>query len=278
LSLLVDRQLTLGGPDMPGSPGRSGALRLTRHRRDQYASGHRTRLEHRVRAARAAGASWQVIGKELGISRQAAWARFHEQPTTRGGSRTSGVRRAPAGQPAELATYTRALRELVGQARADGATWQAIAGELGISRQAAWARYHSHSPRPERRPASRDEEQLRASVAYWRQQGMSWRRIGRQLHLSHQAVWRRFREVPAVLPPIPQAALDACYENPAKFRKLILAQAETSQEIEAWLGRFDLELGLATGHELPVAPRSLLGRRGLREFLITAAANARTRS
>ncbi len=96
------------------------------------------------------------------------------------------------------------------------------------------------------------------------------------MHLSHQAVWRRFRDVPVEVPPIPQAALDACYENPVNFKKLILRQAENSQEIEAWLERFDLELGLATGHELPVAPRSLLGRRMLRDFLITSAANTRT--
>src|ERR1700761_5593585 len=94
LSSLIDRQLTLGGPDMPGSRGKSGVLQRSCRRRDQYADGQRKRLEQHGRAARAAGASWQVIGKELGISRQAAWARFREHLSAAEGSVTSEVRQA----------------------------------------------------------------------------------------------------------------------------------------------------------------------------------------
>ncbi len=69
------------------------------------------------------------------------------------------------------------LREYVGDARAAGHGWDAVAGALGVTRQAAWQRYRS-GEEEKRRDSATDSEFLRAddiwSVLVRRMRNARW--------------------------------------------------------------------------------------------------------
>jgi hypothetical protein len=229
------------------------------------------RLEQYVREARAGGATWQSIAAELGVSRQAAWAKFHKRVSAHAGS---GAEKLPLAPPNRSTKLAQTAEQQVVQERAAGATWQSIAGKLGVSRQAAWARYHAVSPTPPPKMPSHHEDEIKAKVAQWRQNGLSWRKISKRLNRSHQAIWSRFAEISFPDgPQIPEAVLDACSENPVRFRNWAEKREQSDPQIYSWLRRLDPLLGLVTGHERPVAPLELLGTSALREFLLTTQAN-----
>jgi biotin operon repressor len=257
----------------PRASGGSAGLRRTAQRRRQHAEDREKRLEQYVRAARAGGTSWQGIAAELGVSRQAAWARFHQRVSAHPDSRVAGLSRAPSNRSVPL---TQKAEQQVAQARAAGATWQSIADELGVTRQAAWARYHSLSPAGPQNVPSPHAVELTAIVAQWRQNHVGWREIGNRLNRSHQAVWSRFAKISLAEDlRIPEAVLDVSGENPVRFEKRIKELDQSDPHIHDWLRRPNAQLGMATGHGRPVAPLTLLGKPGLREFLLTAWANHR---
>jgi hypothetical protein len=251
----------------------SAALRRTAKRRRHHAEDREKRLERYVREARAGGVTWQGIAAELGVSRQAAWAKFHRLVSADTGPEVAKLPRTPSNRSAQLA---RTAEQQVAQARAAGATWQSIANQLGVTRQAAWAQYHSLSPTVPQTVPSPDAAELKATVAQWRQNRVSWREIGRRLNLSHQAAWSRFaRKSFAEDLRIPEAVLIVSRENPVRFEKRVKELDRSDPQIHDWLRRPNAQLSMATGHERPVAPLALLGKPGLREFLLTAWANAR---
>ena len=102
-----------------------------------------------VKASRIRGATWEQVAVALGITRQAAWSRFHGQ--------CSGIVKQPEQRLLAGALSTLELRgfrvkqadkwirELVRIARANGQSWDEIARELGVRRQTAWERYGTAS-------------------------------------------------------------------------------------------------------------------------------------
>jgi hypothetical protein len=103
------------------------------------------RVEQFVKISRERGATWEQIASVLGVSRQAAWSRYHEH---------SGVSERQYGKR-QLVDTLNTLRdhavraqkisirsaELVQEARRAGQSWEKIAADLGVRRQTAWERY-----------------------------------------------------------------------------------------------------------------------------------------
>jgi hypothetical protein len=104
------------------------------------------RISELVRTARFRGASWAEIGTALGVSRQAAWARFRGlcADISQGRSRPSQLTGALNAlhflgtRARDINTMT---RDLVLAARSAGDSWETIAAQLGIRAQSAWERY-----------------------------------------------------------------------------------------------------------------------------------------
>lgn len=103
------------------------------------------RIEQFVKVSRERGATWEQIASVLGVSRQAAWSRYHEHSDASDREydkrllidalntlREHGVRAQ------EISIRS---AELVQEARRAGQSWEKIAVELGVRRQTAWERY-----------------------------------------------------------------------------------------------------------------------------------------
>src|SRR5437764_11636133 len=92
------------------------------------------------------------------------------------------------GDPLEALGATRALRahlstweaQLVQEAMADGATWETIGTSVGVSRQAAWDRFH-HEVHDLRRQMHQDVQDLRRR----------YREEARELHRKYRGAGRR---------------------------------------------------------------------------------------
>src|SRR5947199_2679142 len=92
------------------------------------------------------------------------------------------------GDPLEALGATRALRahlstweaQLVKEAMADGATWETIGTSVGVSRQAAWDRFH-HEVHDLRRQMHQDVQDLRRR----------YREEARELHRTYRGAGRR---------------------------------------------------------------------------------------
>jgi len=114
----------------------------------QIAEGIDRRITQQVAIARHRGASWEQISRCLGISRQAAWARYNRdcKIAKPGKSRFSGRCILDAVKPLQCFALRRCdiqkiLERLVAEARTAGRSWEDIASELGVRRQTAWERY-----------------------------------------------------------------------------------------------------------------------------------------
>lgn len=115
-----------------------------------------------VMEARRLGASWARIAGALGRSRQAVWARYHADDarfdhanacTMETGGTFAYINPPPgAGRSDPLGYVLRLLasfakdeaeseRQLVREAREQGASWAAIAGALGEKPQSVWERH-----------------------------------------------------------------------------------------------------------------------------------------
>jgi DNA-binding XRE family transcriptional regulator len=103
------------------------------------------RIEQFVGIARRDGATWEQVASVLGVTRQAAWFKYHAHPVAGGTPRgrrslvdTLNTLRAHAER--SQAVNIR-VAELVQEARETGRSWENIAQELGVRRQTAWERY-----------------------------------------------------------------------------------------------------------------------------------------
>ncbi len=101
----------------------------------------------RVLWARGSGASWDEVAEALGVTRQAAWARFHRIPQAhhprrqRDVARVEGACKTLSFVRQQAASVEAITRDLITRARHEGRSWEDIASELGIRRQSAWERY-----------------------------------------------------------------------------------------------------------------------------------------
>jgi hypothetical protein len=104
------------------------------------------RIEWFVAIARRDGATWEQIASVLGVTKQAAWSRYHAHLVA-GGRRRD--RRSLVDTLNFIQIYavrsqmihTR-IAELVQEARKAGRSWESIGLELGVRRQTAWERYN----------------------------------------------------------------------------------------------------------------------------------------
>jgi biotin operon repressor len=245
-------------------------------------------LEGYVRRARAGGASWQVVGAALGITRQSAWERFrHLSVDTAQGATTSQLPLPPVRRSSTQREVQERIERYVRRARAAGASWQVIGAALGITRQSAWERFRhlsvdtaqgATSQRPPPPQLSLVEwweiERLKAYVQAARATGESWQTIGTRLGISRQSAWERFRHL--LTPPreqssyeaVPEAVLQARNLQPDEFAKWVIDAAKTDRQIEQWLTKPDAQLGAHASRSGAVPPISLLGTQLLITFLL----------
>ncbi len=122
----------------------SSSLERSGLRRARPAQETRRHLDEYVRRARLAGASWQVIGSALGITRQSAWERFRNLPGCAAkGTATSRLPRPPAQRSATKQDSVAETQKRVQRMRSAGASWRVIGSALSITRQSAWERFRS---------------------------------------------------------------------------------------------------------------------------------------
>lgn len=104
------------------------------------------RLKQWVAIARRDGATWGQIASVLGVTRQAAWSRYHADPIAGGRRRDRGSLVETLNLLHDYAVRSQAISirtaELVQKARTAGRSWESIALELGVRRQTAWERYN----------------------------------------------------------------------------------------------------------------------------------------
>jgi hypothetical protein len=103
------------------------------------------RVEQFVKISRGHGATWEQIASVLGVTRQAAWSRYHEHGDA---SHHQYDKRLLIDALNTLRWHavraqTLSIRsaELVQEARKAGQSWEKIAADLGVRRQTAWERY-----------------------------------------------------------------------------------------------------------------------------------------
>lgn len=103
------------------------------------------RVEQFVKISRERGATWEQIASVLGVTRQAAWSRYHEHSdaSNRPHDKQLLVDTLKTLRWHAIRTQKISIRskELVQEARRAGQSWEKIAAELGVRRQTAWERY-----------------------------------------------------------------------------------------------------------------------------------------
>jgi biotin operon repressor len=244
------------------------------------------RQEEYVRGARAAGASWQVIGAALGITRQSAWERFrHLSVDATDGATTSQRPRPPVRRSSTQQEAAERIERYVQGARTAGASWQVIGAALGITRQSAWERFRhlsvdtthgattSQWPLPSQLSSEEEIERVKY-VRAARATGESWQIIGTRLGISRQWAWERFRH--RLTPPrerhsyepVPEAVLQARNLQPDEFAKWVIDVAKADRQIEQWLRKPDAQLGVYASRSGAIPPIKLLGSQILRTFLL----------
>jgi biotin operon repressor len=262
----------------------SHSLQRSGQQRARLARESQRYLEEYVRQARADGASWQLIGTALGITRQSAWERFAHLPAGAAQAARAPQPRAPSAQQT-----AQKMERYIQQARAAGASWQVIGTALGITRQSAWQRFRL-LPGPVRRPARRttvpwSRKETERYVRQARAAGASWQVIGTALGISRQSAWERFAHLrvrpvsprreptrPHVWPttePIPEAVLRSRHLSLNAFKIWVSRAARTDSAIRRWLMTPNSDLGhfIARG---AVQPQDWVGYNALRDFLMVA--------
>ncbi|MET7403839.1 hypothetical protein ABZS66_61260 [Dactylosporangium sp. NPDC005572] len=105
----------------------------------------RERTRTQVVLARRLGANWDQVATSLQVTRQAAWARYHEASATAeyqtGRQSMSGALRSLDFLRRRTERLEAKTASLVAAARQSGRTWENIADDLGVRRQTAWERY-----------------------------------------------------------------------------------------------------------------------------------------
>lgn len=103
------------------------------------------RVEQFVKISRMRGATWEQVASVLGVSRQAAWSRYHEHSDASKRQHDKQLLVDPLNTLRFHATRAQKISirstELVREARSAGQSWEEIAVELGVRRQTAWERY-----------------------------------------------------------------------------------------------------------------------------------------
>ena len=103
------------------------------------------KTQAQVMVARQLGANWEQIATSLGVTRQAAWARYHKvcraEDSYHGPQQLTGALRHLQFLRARTVKLEDKTARLVKAARTRGKSWEEIAVELGVRRQTAWERY-----------------------------------------------------------------------------------------------------------------------------------------
>ena len=266
----------------------SSSLERSGLRQARPAQEARRHLDEYVRRARLAGASWQVIGNALGITRQSAWERFRNLPGCAAkGTATSRLPRPPAQRFATKQDSVVETQKRVQRMRSAGASWQVIGNALGITRQSAWERFRnlpgcaakgtatSRLPRPPaQRFATKQDSvvETQKRVQRMRSAGASWQVIGNALGITRQSAWERFRSICIYRKDlgIPEGVLQARHRQPHIFSAWVTEAAKADRSIEQWLEIPDINLGRMANFSRAVAPIELLDRDVLRNFLMAS--------
>jgi len=144
----------------------SSSLERSGLRRARPAQETRRHLDEYVRRARLAGASWQVMGSALGITRQSAWERFRNLPGCAAkGTATSRLPRPPAQRSATKQDSVAETQKRVQRMRSAGASWRVIGSALSITRQSAWGTVPVYMHIPEKSRDSRRRTPSTTSAA-----------------------------------------------------------------------------------------------------------------
>jgi hypothetical protein len=260
----------------------SRSLERAGQRQARLRQGARGDLDRYVQQARAAGATWQVIGIALGITRQSAWERFRSVPGCAArGPASSRLPRPPAQRSLMKEKLAGETDKRAQRMRAGGATWQAIGTALGITRQSAWERFRdvpgcaakASATSSSRRPTTAQKLAVKTEerVKRMRAEGATWQVIGTALGITRQSAWERFRPTCAYQKDqgIPGKVLQARYRQPHIFADWVTDAAKTDRSIKQWLETPDVDLGMMADFGGAVPPIRLLGKATLRDYLMT---------